>query len=278
MDGATASGKGLLRRLEAARHIDRRGYPAGKPLDRYVERFWSVRWDLPEGAVYESVVVPQPCVSLSFMPGLGAEVHGPGLAIARYPLTGTGRVFGVKFRPGGFTAFTGIEAAEFADWVAGAATVFGPEADALNEVVLSGGDTYAVTTMTRFLTARAPERMDTRYEHLLEVVAAMLADRRITRVDQVAARFFMTPKTLQRLFQAYIGLGPKTLLSRYRLHDAADRLAGDPEVDLAGLAAELGWSDQAHFTHDFKNLIGYPPSEYAAQCATAARELVIALR
>jgi AraC-like DNA-binding protein len=75
-----------------------------------------------------------------------------------------------------------------------------------------------------------------------------------------------------------VGLGPKTLIQRYRLHDAADRLAEDPQADLARLAAELGWSDHAHFTHDFKDLIGLPPSEYAAQCASAARELVIAHR
>nr|WP_255672998.1 helix-turn-helix domain-containing protein [Glycomyces amatae] len=106
----------------------------------------------------------------------------------------------------------------------------------------------------------------------------MLEDRGVTRVDQVAARFFMSPKTLQRLFQDYVGLGPKALIRRYRLHDAADRLAEDPGADLARLAAELGWSDQAHFTHDFKDVIGFPPAEYAAQCASAGRELVIARR
>ncbi|WP_030157025.1 helix-turn-helix domain-containing protein [Glycomyces sp. NRRL B-16210] len=278
MTGPTASDKGMLRPQEAARHIDLRRYPVGGPLGTYVERYWSVHWDLPEGASYESVVIPHPCVNLSFMPGLGPEVHGPGMAVSRHPLTGAGRVFGAKFRPGGFTAFTGIDAAAFADWVAGAATVFGSPVEELNAVVMGGGDEAVAAAVTRFLSARMPERVDERYEELLRIVAAMLEDRGITRVDQVTARFFTTPKRLQRLFQAYIGLGPKTLLSRYRLHDAADRLAADAEVDLAGLAAELGWSDQAHFTHDFKNVIGYPPSEYAVQCASAARELVIARR
>jgi AraC-like DNA-binding protein len=278
MTGPTASDKGILRPQEAARHIDLRRYPVSGPLGRWVERFWAVHWDLPEGSSYESVVVPHPCVNLSFMPMLGAEVHGPGLAVSRHPLTGRGRVFGVKFRPGGFTAFTGIEAAAVADWVAGAATVFGPAVDELNDVVMGGGDEAAVEAVSRFLAARAPAGPDERYGELLRIVTAMLEDRSITRVDQVASRFFMSQKALQRLFQAYIGLGPKALICRYRLHDAADRLAADPGADLARLAAELGWSDQAHFTHDFKDLIGFPPSEYAAQCATTARELVMAHR
>ncbi|RRR96952.1 helix-turn-helix domain-containing protein [Glycomyces terrestris] len=278
MTGPTASDKGILRPQEAARHIDLRRFPVSGPLGRYVERFWSVRWDLPEGTRYESVVVPHPCVNLSFMPGLGAEVHGPGLAVSRHPLAGAGRVFGAKFRPGGFTAFTGVEAAAVADWVAGAARFFGPAADELNAAVMGGGDERAADLVSRFLLERMPEREDERYGELLRIVAVMLEDRSLTRVDQVAARCFTTPKALQRLFQAYIGLGPKALLCRYRLHDAADRLAADPGADLARLAAELGWTDQAHFTHDFKDLIGFPPAEYASQCASAARELVMAHR
>ncbi|MFG3341140.1 helix-turn-helix domain-containing protein [Glycomyces sp. NPDC048151] len=278
MNGATASDKGLLRPQEAVNFIDLRRYRETGLLGQYVERYWTVGWDLPEGASYESVVIPHPCVNLSFMPVIGAEVHGPGVAVSRHPLTGRGRVFGVKFRPGGFTAFTGVEGASLADWSAGAATVFGPEVDELNAIVMSRSDIEAIQVVSRFLAERLPERADPRYGRVLAVVRAMLEDRSITRVDQLASRFAMSPKTLQRLFQEYLGLGPKTLIQRYRLHDAADRLAEDPQADLARLAAELGWSDHAHFTHDFKNLIGYPPSEYAAQCATAGRELVLARR
>ncbi|THV30918.1 AraC family transcriptional regulator [Glycomyces paridis] len=278
MDRPTASDKGVLRPQEAARHIDLRRYPVPGPLGRYAERYWTVAWDLPEGASYESVVVPHPCVNLSFMPVLGAEIHGPGTAVSRHPLTGSGRVLGVKFRPGGFTAFTGIEAAEVADWVAGAATVFGPEVEALNAAVASTGDEAGAAAVGRFLEPRMPREVDARYEELLGIVTLMLEDRSITRADQVAARCFMSPKRLQRLFHAYIGLGPKTLLRRYRLHDAADRLAAEPGTDLTRLAADLGWSDQAHFSNDFKDLIGHRPSEYAAQCATTARELVMAHR
>ncbi|WP_035700145.1 DUF6597 domain-containing transcriptional factor, partial [Glycomyces tenuis] len=209
MERRTASDKGLLRPQEAARYIELRRYPVEGALGGYVERFWSVRWDLPEGASYESVVIPHPAVNLSFMPVLGAEVHGPGTAISRHPLTGAGRVFGAKFRPGGFAAFTGEETAALPDWTIGAAALYGPEADELNAVVVSGGDRDAARLVSAFLSARLPERPDPRYERLLRIVAAMLEDRSITRVDQAAERFAISPKSVQRLFQSYIGLGPK---------------------------------------------------------------------
>lgn len=278
VNGPTASDKGMLRPQEAAEHIDLRRHPAEGALAAYVERYWTVRWDLPAGASYESVTIPHPCVNLSFMPVLGAEVHGPGTAISRHPLAGTGRVFGVKFRPGGFAAFVGEERAALADWTVTAAAVFGPAVDELGAAVMGGDDAAGRAAVAGFLTERLPERPDPRYERLLRIVAAILEDRSITRVDQAAERFAMSTKSLQRLFQAYVGLGPKWLIRRYRMHDAADRLAAEPGADLAALAFELGWSDQAHFTNDFKDLIGSPPAEYAAQCASAGRNLVAALR
>jgi AraC-like DNA-binding protein len=278
MERRTASDKGLLRPQESARRVDLRRYQVEGPLGWYVERFWSVRWNLPEGDSHESVIVPHPCVNLSFMPLIGAEVHGPGTAISRHPLTGAGRVFGAKFRPGGFAALTGDEGAVLADWTVGASTVLGPEVEEVRAIVLSGGDRDAVRLVSAFLSERLPDRPDPRYRLLLRIVSAMLEDRSITRVDQVAARFGMSPKRLQRLFQCYIGLGPKWLIRRYRVHDAADRLASDPAADLARLAVELGWSDQAHFTHDFKDLIGSPPAEYAEQCVSTGREPVTARR
>jgi AraC-like DNA-binding protein len=39
-------------------------------------------------------------------------------------------------------------------------------------------------------------------------------------------------------------------------------LADNQRLDLAGLALEFGYFDQAHFARDFKELVGQPPAEY----------------
>jgi AraC-like DNA-binding protein len=51
------------------------------------------------------------------------------------------------------------------------------------------------------------------------------------------------------------------VIKRYRLHEAAARLGG--AVDMAALALELGYFDQAHFIRDFKAVVGQPPGRYA---------------
>jgi hypothetical protein len=45
----------------------------------FVERFWSVRWELDGEPPFEQEILPYPCVNLSFaVGGSGFEAHGPG--------------------------------------------------------------------------------------------------------------------------------------------------------------------------------------------------------
>ena len=71
----------------------------------------------------------------------------------------------------------------------------------------------------------------------------------------------MSVRSLQRLFAGYVGVSPKAVLARHRLQDAAAAI-DDGADDLAGLAASLGWFDQAHFSRDFRAVTGTTPSAY----------------
>nr|WP_242594970.1 helix-turn-helix domain-containing protein [Corallococcus exiguus] len=72
---------------------------------------------------------------------------------------------------------------------------------------------------------------------------------------------------MQRLFNRYVGVNPKWVIQRYRLHEAAERLRETPPPELARLALELGYFDQAHFIRDFRRIVGCTPAGYARQVA-----------
>ncbi|RZS31365.1 AraC-like DNA-binding protein [Herbihabitans rhizosphaerae] len=195
--------------------------------------------------------MPYPNVHLTFRDGR-ATVNGVHSGHQIKVLDGTGGVFGVAFRPGCFRPFLRASVSTITDRSIDAGAVFGPE---LPEPV-------DVETVDRFLLARLPEP-DPTADDVADIVAKIAANPMITRVDSLARELDTSVRRLQRLFAEYVGIGPKWVIRRYRLHEVTERLANGAEIDWASLAAELGYADQAHFARDFKKMFGEPPTRYA---------------
>ncbi len=274
---ATATRAGVLRPADALRYFTLNRLEPSPRLTTWVEHYWTVRWELPPGAAYRSEVLTHPAVHLSVESG-SADHHGfampaallHGVVTRRFgvDLTGEGRVFGVKFRPGGFSAFTGCDVAGLTDRVVALGSVVAGGADLRTDVLGRDTDEERARVVDDFLSSRIPAA-DDRYVQLLDIVHTMLADRSLTTVDAVAQACAVPPRTLQRLFRRYVGVGPKWVLQRFRLHDATTLIDAGEVDDLAELAAELGWYDQAHFSRDFVDAVGTSPSVYAARSAEA---------
>jgi AraC-like DNA-binding protein len=108
-----------------------------------------------------------------------------------------------------------------------------------------------------------PER-DPVAEQAADLVARITADPALRRVDELSSASGLTVRSLQRLFADYVGVSPKWVMRRARLHEAAERADSGELVDWAELAADLGYADQAHLTRDFTDTIGVPPTRYAS--------------
>jgi AraC-like DNA-binding protein len=249
--------------------------PAGPAVADVVERYWSVCWSTDEPARREVISHPAfhltvTTVTDAFGRNCRAEVNGVVTRTFAVDLHGRGRVVGAKFRPGGFTALTGRPAYAFTDRRISLAELVPPDAvDRLLGRVAAAPDDpdAAVAALDHLIAPLVPRRPPAAYPLVLAVVADMLADHTLSGVADVAARHGLSVRALQRLFRRFVGVGPKWVLQRYRLHDAVTAIDSDPEVmaDLAGLAASLGWSDQAHFTRDFTAAVGVSPHAYAAR-------------
>ena len=115
------------------------------------------------------------------------------------------------------------------------------------------------------------------YLLLLDVIAAMLDDRSLLKVAQVEEKCGVGTRSLQRLFERYVGVSPKWVLSRYRMHDVVTDLDAGYGGSLADLAAKYGWFDQAHFTREFTDLVGVPPGAYQRQDGKLVAACVVGL-
>ncbi|MET9239879.1 helix-turn-helix domain-containing protein [Nonomuraea sp. NPDC003709] len=225
----------------------------------FVEHFWVVTWtDLAEP--YEQRIVSHPTVNMTITTDFHqfAGVIKGGFS---YTMRGGGRVLGTRFRPGGFRPFLGGPVSQLTDRFVEIGEMYGSAGASLVEQVLAESDARAaIGLVERFLLSLGPER-----DPLAEEVAALveMAENEVslTRVDELAARSGRSVRSLQRLFRDYVGIGPKWVIRRFRLHEAAERVYEG--LDLATLAVELGYTDQAHLTRDFTAAVGMPPAAYA---------------
>jgi AraC-like DNA-binding protein len=272
---ATTTSAGILRPDEFARYVALERTATAPDLEPWVEYHWTLRWDLPEGARFASQVVPHPSCNVTVEHGAarrpeaaGEVVLVTGVTTRRFDVDveGRGWVHGAKLRPGALTALTGADAKALVDRTVPAKEVL-PVAvhDALDDLpdgTPASAATEAATGALRRLLDHVPDGGDPAYDALLDVVADMLADRTLLRVDDVAERHGTGRRTLERLFARYVGVGPKWVLARYRMHDVVTALDAGYAGTLADLAATYGWFDQAHFGRDFAALVGVSPSAY----------------
>ncbi|MEV4239097.1 MULTISPECIES: AraC family transcriptional regulator [unclassified Nocardia] len=267
--------KGILHPDEQARHRSLARLSAGPEVGGFVEWYWSVRWDLTGRPPYYAEVLPFPCVNVTFERSetrTGGFVNGVCTTKFVRELSGVGETFGARFRAGGFGAFTGLDVGAFRDTAVPLTDAL-PEAAGLAERVLAeSSDIKRRSIIEDFLIGRK-FAADPNYRLVLRIVAAMEHDLELTRVDQVTDRFDIPIRTLQRMFRRYVGAGPKWVLRRYRLQDGADLLARGRIEDLAALATELGYFDQAHFSREFTAEVGMAPLEYAKNSLRSRNEV-----
>ncbi len=243
------------RELDGAWTRHQRHTVAAPPPDLapLVERLWAVDWEYD--APYRQKIVPYPNVHVTLRPTGRPEVSGPATAHVVKELVGRGAVVGATFRPGVFRTVLRAPVASLTDRIVPAREVPGLPA--------GRPGTPTLTALAEWLRAMPAREPDAAGREAAAATALVAADRALTRVDHLAAHCGTGVRRLQRLFAEHVGVGPKWVIRRYRLHEVTQRLAAGDPVDWAGLAAELGYADQAHLSRDFTALFGEPPTHYA---------------
>lgn len=254
--------RGIVDAAELFSRVTFRRHEPAAPLRPYLEHYWLIDWDLPEP--YASHVVPHPSVNVVFQQhgdeAPWGEVAGIGLALFTQKLQGRGRVCGIQFRPGGFRPFAaGHPVAHWTGRRVPLPEVF-PDPDPA-AVLAPDAERDRVTALDAFLLGLGP-RPDPQADLAMTLVDRIRTDRTIRRVADFARSEGLSVRLLQRLFAAYVGVGPKWVILRYRIHEALERAETERAVDWAGLAADLGYADQAHLVRDFTATVGVPPTAY----------------
>lgn len=242
-------------------------------LAPWVQHFWYVQWDLRGLPPSTAETLPHPSCYLVFEHDLlkavdDVSVHGraevAGVTTGKFSRTmqGHGRVFGLKFKPGGLHPFLHASVSTITGRVVPAAGIFGPQILALasNLREFDTPEAMADATSAHFNGHLPPS--DPNSDLASTLVDTIFKTPAILTVEALAIHSGLGVRALQRLFKEYVGVPPKWVIRRYRLHELLERFHSGEPFDAAQLALDLGYADQAHLINDFRNLAGFSPTQY----------------
>ena len=244
--------------------IDR--YPVSPRLEPIARRFWIPVWDVPAGWESPQRVLQYP-VCLLVVSDEYARFYGVVSGRSSTTLVGRGWAVGLMLQPAAGHLLSGHPVRDLTNRFADVESVTGLSGirlgDRIREVMRGDpGDedrrTEARTLVEDHLATHLPIDEEGAFVNAVETTPELL------RVDDLCERFDVAERTLQRVLRKRVGITPKWLIRRRRLQEAADRLR-DADADLSGIAIELGYADQAHFTRDFRAATGLTPGRFAAR-------------
>jgi AraC-like DNA-binding protein len=233
-------------------------YPCDPRLAPWVQGYWQVSWNLPLDEDHLQSNLAEASVHI-VAEADGAWFYGvPGSLFVRR-IGGQGRAFGIKFRPGAFHAFDKGDVSRWSGKRVPLAEVWGGEGRAWSEAMIAAPTEGGRIRLADGLIAG---RIPARPARSTVMADILIGDPSIRSVAAASAALGLDERNLERIFRREVGLSPKQFLKRFRLQEAAERLLREPALSISSLALDLGYADQAHFTRDFRSVVGRPPEAY----------------
>ncbi|MDT0302765.1 helix-turn-helix domain-containing protein [Streptomonospora wellingtoniae] len=242
-------------------------YDAGHPVWRREPPMGVVTVVLNLGAPFDVGWVargPGACHRAREATGFVAGVHDTAAFTAD-----AGAQCGIEFAlsPLGAYALLGAPARVYAREVVDLAEALGAGAGGLVERVAAAPDW---SERFALLDAALLERLDTAalpHPDIARAWSVLAASRGRAGVGELCRATGRSRRLLTAGFGEQVGLPPKTMGRILRFRAALARLRVRGPVSLAGVAAECGYYDQAHFSRECADLAGCPPSQLRAEWA-----------
>jgi AraC-like DNA-binding protein len=217
-----------------------------------------------------SRVLPDGSVDLVWDAERGVRLAGPDTGPVVHPLTPGSLIVGLRLRPGVAGAALGLPASEVRDERVDLDDVWGSRGRDL-DARLAGDDDLRLKRriLEQALLEQLPD-LPAPDPVVLEAVRRL--GRPASRVGALGEGLYVSERQLRRRFHEAVGYGPKTLdrVLRFRRFLAQSGAIAAKDEDLAGVAAAVGYADQAHLTRESVRLSGLTPQRLVASWVAPA--------
>lgn len=241
--------------------------PAPAAVTELVAWFWIPEWDIEPGRSSRQDVVAYPALNL-VVDAHAVTLSGATTRVSHRDLHGSGWAVGALLRPAAVAALIDDPAA----LVDGERCLDDSTADIARlrdevKAAMGSGEGHrerAVETFSAWLRDRV-KTIDESARQANALVDVLMGEGAALTPEEAATRLAVSVRTLQRMAHRHVGLSPAAMIRRRRLQEAAQRVREEPGIDLASIAAELGYADHAHLTRDFRSVLGIAPRVYRTE-------------
>ncbi|ROQ52651.1 AraC-like DNA-binding protein [Rathayibacter sp. PhB152] len=229
-----------------------------------IDTYWTAEWHLPDGEAIDQRIIDHPSITLSIERG---QVLAPFVVSSvrakawRRTITGTGDVFALRLRPAGVAVLTDLDPTALSG--ERALTSGDHRARRLLEAIGETSDTALRTVRAdELIRERFLQRPLTRQQRLANAAIDLLTARpQVRPLEETVAALQTSSRTLHRALARTVGRGPAEIARRIRLQEVVRRLSSE-DASISEVAAELGYTDQAHLTNEFRTVTGMTPGGY----------------
>jgi AraC-like DNA-binding protein len=254
-------------------HLGLKHFAPSAKLAPYVQCYWFIQCASADAAQTSEYLHPDGGMSLTFNysdnltfdNGYHASdciLDGAHTTTRAMHLKGQFNVVGIRFLPTGARAFLAIPLNELKSQLISITDIPNVDVNQLYEQLgeaVSYADKVVLIENWLLSNMRPEQQTSDVIRASLQFLDHHYGDVNITAM---ADRFNVNKRKLERLFNEQVGLTAKEYARNQRIKHARFYLKKHSELSLAEIAYELGFYDQAHFSKQFKQVVGISPKAY----------------
>lgn len=199
------------------------------------------------------------------------ELWGQVLKPLPFKPSGQGEVFGIRFFPATASFFLNDDVNVYNDQVFDLTSIEGDSLKDLHaRLCESKSASGRVELVEKYLFRKLERRpkVSARIDLVRQVMNEVTQKDFFDNIENVAERYGITSRYLQKVFVQHTGLTPKLYIKINRFQNSLV-LMGKGNMSLTSIAYTCGYFDQSHFIREFKAFTGMSPSGFQGENSTA---------
>ncbi len=245
-----------------------REIPASPEISHLVLSFWEF---LAKGENHEPIVhevFPDGCISLVYKRNRifgidGLFSHGLNLEIFKTEVYAGDVVWGIRFMPSACAKILHFDPAQIQSRPVDETADFTHLIQGLMEKLVACENFDEAVKVYETKIKSLELKSDETDKKIAEAMKVIEENRGEVKIGELAKAVGLSTRQLERRFRQSAGLSPKQFARARRIRATAVSLVEEAEMNWASRAAEMGFTDQAHLTHEFSMLTGRSPNSFA---------------